>query len=122
MHLGQVTSTTGTGIELLPSNSFEFAFAVQDARGDDKLHFTRVFDSGEAAYAGEVLFRQQVAGLGVGEYRVSAYHVDSIATTGQASSDVWQSAVAQDVGDGGLFLRGGALLFILTLRYTRRNW
>jgi hypothetical protein len=86
------------------------------------LNFTRVFDTAEVAYAGEALFRQQVAGLGVGEYRASAYHVDSIAATGQASSDGWQLAVEQDLGDVGLFLRGGALLFILTPRYNRRNW
>jgi hypothetical protein len=98
---------TAAGIELLPSKSFEFAFAVQDARGDGKLNFTRVFDSGEIAYAGEALWRQQVEGLGVGEYRATAYHVDAIAATGQASSDGWQLAFEQDVGDVGLFLRGG---------------
>jgi len=97
----------GIGLETYPVPELELAFALGDARGDGDLNFKRVFDEGDLAYSGEIVWRSDVPGLEHGEYRITGYHVDEIESASQKSSTGVQIGLEQDVGNTGLFLRGG---------------
>jgi len=97
----------GMSMDVFPVPELELSFALGDARADGDLNFNRVFDEGDLAYSGEIVWRSEVPGLGHGEYRVTGFHVDEVESTGQKSSTGFQVALEQDVGKIGLFLRGG---------------
>ncbi len=95
------------GMDYFPVEKLELSFALGDARADGDINFSRIFDEGDLAYSGEIVWRSDLQGIGHGEYRVTGYYVDAIEAINQESSTGLQIALEQDFGNTGIFLRGG---------------
>jgi hypothetical protein len=95
------------GVEVFPVPELELALALEDARADNELNFNRVFDEGDLAYSGEIVWRSDLTGVGHGEYRITGFYADEIESINQESSTGVQIGLEQDVGKIGFFLRGG---------------
>ncbi len=95
-----------TSVNLSEGASLEVT--VADALGDGKLDFKRIFDNGELAYAGAVLFDNPFAATGAGQYRFGLYQVDATGkgtAAAQAETRGYSINVDQDFGTFSLFAK-----------------
>ena len=81
---------------------------VADARGDGRLHFNRVFNTGEVAYAGALKVENPFKSVGDGVYKFSYYKVDATRQgTPKAAAETrgLSIQVDQDFGNVGVFAK-----------------
>ena len=82
---------------------------VADALGDGNLNFSRVFDTGDVAYAGALKFVNPFKSVGDGFYKFTYYKVDSTGVRGtpsfQRASEGLSIQVDQDFSDLSVFAK-----------------